>query len=74
MLDYGFNNYKTMILGTSEEISAEAKVKQGELTSVKIEPKEELKVAVTDEEALYLTYVVNYEPHVQAPPYKKGMF
>ncbi|NLB89367.1 MAG: D-alanyl-D-alanine carboxypeptidase [Syntrophomonadaceae bacterium] len=71
MLDYGFNNYKTLTVGNAEEISGEIKVKGGEFPTVKVEPKEELKVAVTDEEALYLTYIVNFESGVQAP-IKKG--
>lgn len=67
MLDYGFENYKTVTVGSSEKISGEVKVIEGESPTVKVKPVDSIKVAVTDEEALYLTYVVSLEPTVNAP-------
>lgn len=67
MLDYGFENYKTVAVGSVEEISKEVKVIKGESPTVKAVPADSLKVAVTDEEVLHLTYVINLEPNVNAP-------
>lgn len=67
MLDYGFENYKTVTVGSFEEISGEVKVLEGESPTIKVEPADSLKIAVSDEEALYLTYLVDLEGTANAP-------
>lgn len=67
MLEYGFNNYQTITLGAKDDILGEVKVLKGDTTNVKVRPTNNLTIAVTDEEALYLTYVVSLEPTVTAP-------
>ncbi len=67
MLDYGFDNYKLVTLGIREDISTEVKVLKGEINKVNVKPIDDIAVAVTEEEELYLTYTVNLEPNVTAP-------
>ncbi len=67
MLDFGFANYQVITLGAKEDILGEVKVLKGEATSIKAKAVNNISIAVTEEEALYLTYLVNLEPTVTAP-------
>lgn len=67
MFDYGFNNYSLHTVKEANQFSVEVPVLNGQDKTVLAIPKTDLKVAVTAQEALQISYTVHPGDQVTAP-------
>lgn len=67
MLDFGFDNYKMVTLGESNDFLGEVKVIKGDSKVEKVRPASNISLAATDAEIPYLAYSINLKPSVTAP-------
>ena len=67
LFEFGFNNYHMVSLGKAQDVSRMVNVKNGTSHAVAAAPKTDIKIAVTDEEALYLAYSLDIDSEREAP-------
>lgn len=67
LFEFGFSHYHMICMGKSYEISREVSVNNGDTRTVTAIPKDDVQIAVTDEEVPYLVYRLEVKPEVFAP-------
>lgn len=71
LLNYGFQNYRGVVLRKRNQAGSRVPVYRGKKRSVDVEPEKDVSVAVRPQERKHLSYKTEQAPNVEAPV-KKG--